>query len=433
MEYITQKYSLQYYFSKIQYVFFVLFIICIPFQDFGLQGTFFNYFGRNLSNFPLFGLIFLEVIKSFHGEFSKKRFIFYTVILMYIIGYSCIMILGYWNSIYFSLYIYKICSNLIIFIFWVFSYIYIKNHLNRKMGKYIVIAYLIHVLGWLLYDILKINVGSMLRYSTNLSLRYTGFTSETSFFTFTAILLGLLSIYYIKNNIFRGIILLSTIFFTITGGSKGAILCMFIAGFIFIFTSKYFKLWKRIILLIIITIIAGLGTYYLVLDSFIVDLEDYTSFSTRMSSILASIIILVHHPLGTGFGAFLPIYKEYIYDAFDILNEMIPYIPLSYLEISKWMQDSSGANMTIKSIFFQYIAYFGIVFIFIFFRYVITTIKVLFKLKKYFLVFIFLFTLIGLLTFANFNYDSIMVLAFISYKIKMEQNKNEIRRSNIKL
>lgn len=421
MEYVTQKYSLQYYLLKIQYVFFILFIVCIPFQDFGLQGTFLNYFGKNLSNFPLIGVIFLEVIKSFYYKVSKKRFIFYTVILMYIIGYSLIITLGYWNSINFSLSVYKICSNIIIFIFWGFSYIYIKNHLNDNIGKYIVAAYLVHILGWLLYDILKINIGTILRYSTNLSLRYTGFTSETSFFTFTATLLGILSVYYIKNNILRGLIILLTLFLMTTGGSKGAILCLFIAGIAYIFTLKNFKLWKKIILLIIITVIAGLGINYLVLDSFMVDLEDYTSFSTRMTSILTSIVILAHYPLGTGFGAFLPIYKEYIYTAFDILNGIIPYISLSYEEISTWMSDDSGANMTIKSIFFQYIAYFGIPFIVIILKYIILTIKMLVNLQERFLIFMFLFTLIGLLTFANFNYDSILVLAFISYKINMRK------------
>lgn len=422
MEYV--KYSLQYFLLKIQYIFFVLFIICIPFQDFGMQGTFFNYFGKNLSNFPLIGLIVLEFIKTFYYKYkiSKKFFAFYIVILMYIIVYSLIMILGYWNSIYFSLYIYKICSNLMIFIFWGFAYIYIKNHINNNVGKYVIVAYLIHILGWLLYDVLKINMGSILRYSTNLSLRYTGFTSEASFFSFTAILLGLLSVYYIKNNILRGIIILLTIFLIIEGGSKGTILCLFIASFIFVFMLKCFKLWGKIILLIIISIIAVSGINYLILDTFIGDLEDYTSFATRMTSILTSIMILLHYPLGTGFGAFLPIYKEYIYDAFDILNGVIPYITLSYQEISDWMQDSSGANMTIKSIFFQYTAYFGIPFIAIIFKYIIIKIKMLMKLKEYFLNFIFLFVLISLLTFANFNYDAILVFGILDGIIKKYNN-----------
>lgn len=420
--------SINYRFGKIEYILLAIFILCIPFQDFGLQETFLNYFGKNLSNLPLLGLFILMIVKILFCPIISKDNIIYIKIYIYIICYSLIMILGYYNSTYILTYVYKLCSNMTILFFWCYSYLYIKKY-SDKIGRFIVSAYIVHIIGWILYDVLKINLSTMIRYSINLSERYTGFTSEASFFSFTTVILGLLSVYYIKKKILKKIILLLTIYLLILGGSKGALICIFISSIIFVMIYNRFSLSKKLIILLIVMLISSLGFYYLILDSFIGDLEEYTSFATRASSILSSIIIIYNYPFGTGFGVFLPVYKEYLYTSFDILNNIIPYVSLSYLELSDWMSSNSGANMTIKSIIFQYLAYFGVPFIFMFFKYVLSIVKKLLYIKEYFLIFIFLFVLTGITTFANFNYDSILVLGILVGCIE-KHNKKDFNKND---
>lgn len=425
---IYDNYSISHRLEKIEYILLAMCILCIPFQDFGLQGTFLNYFGKNLSNLPLLGLFILIIVKMFFCPIINKDSVIYIKIYIYIICYSLIMILVHCNSIYILTYIYKLCSNMIILFFWCFFYLYIKKY-SDKIRVFVISAYIIHIIGWILYDVLKINLGTMLRYTINLSERYTGFTSEASFFSFTTVILGLLSIYYIKKNILKKIIILLTIYLLIVGGSKGTLICIFISSIIFVMIYNRFSLSKKLIVLFIIILISSLGFYYVILDSFIGDLEEYTSFATRVSSIFSSIIIIYNYPFGTGFGVFLPIYKEYLYTSFDILNNIIPYISLSYLELSDWMSSDSGANMTIKSIIFQYLAYFGIPFIFMFFKYVLNIVKNLLYIKEYFLMFIFLFVLTGIMTFANFNYDSILVLGILVGSIE-KHNKKDFNKND---
>lgn len=417
MEYLNKNHSLQNYLSKIQYLFFILFILCIPFQDFGLQGTFLGFFGINLSNIPLVVLIFISVIEILLGKkYNKKDFIFYISLLIYIIGYSLCMLLIYINDSYVDVYIYKIFSNVIILIFWLSAYIYTKKYVN-KIGKYIVSANIIHIIGWILCDILKLDLGKIIHYSRLVEYnRFSGFTGEASWFCFTAVLLGLLSIYYVKNKILRLVFCTLIIVFVIFGGSKGTLICMLLTFFFYIILNKKYNNIMKIIMLLGIILISFLGVYYILLNSFILDLEESTSFASRASSIISVFYILKDYPLGTGLGIFLPVFSIAIIKAFDLLNEYIPLIILNFEEIGEWLNNKDGINATVKNIVFQFVAYFGIPFLVVFIYYVRYIIKNIILYDKY--LWLFIFIIIGLLTFANFNYDSIVALAIISCEIK---------------
>lgn len=70
---LSKNYALRKYILKVNHILFALFILCIPFQDFGLQDTFLRVFGKNLSNIPLILLIVLSFINSLLGEKISKR------------------------------------------------------------------------------------------------------------------------------------------------------------------------------------------------------------------------------------------------------------------------------------------------------------------------------------------------------------------------
>lgn len=180
---LSKNYALRKYILKVNHILFALFILCIPFQDFGLQDTFLRVFGKNLSNIPLILLIVLSFINSLLGEkISKRDFMIFFGIIIYMVIYSLLVITNHINDDNIISYVYKIVSNSIIFIFWLYIYIYTKNH-TKKIGKYIIIANIIHIVGWIICDILKINLGNMIHYLSDADYnRFHGFTSEASLF-----------------------------------------------------------------------------------------------------------------------------------------------------------------------------------------------------------------------------------------------------------
>lgn len=417
---LSKNYALRKYILKVNHILFALFILCIPFQDFGLQDTFLRVFGKNLSNIPLILLIVLSFINSLLGEkISKRDFMIFFGIIIYMVIYSLLVITNHINDDNIISYVYKIVSNSIIFIFWLYIYIYTKNH-TKKIGKYIIIANIIHIVGWIICDILKINLGNMIHYLSDADYnRFHGFTSEASLFCFTSVILGFLSIYYTKNKIIRIIFGILILLFIIFGGSKGTLVCILISLLLYIILNKNYKIKTKFIFFSGIIIISFLGIYYILLNSFLLDLEESTSFASRFSSILSVSYILYDYPLGTGFGLFLPVFKIFIVKAFDLLNSYIPGIVLICEEIDNWISNENGENAVIKSIIFQYIAYFGIPFLIGFLYYIKYMIKNILYDEKF--LWLFIFIICGLLTFASFNYDSIIALAIIFTKIKERQ------------
>ncbi|WP_303996453.1 hypothetical protein [Megamonas hypermegale] len=423
MEILNKNYILQQYLSKLQYIFLVLFVLCIPFQDCGLQGTLLRYFGVNLSNIPLMILIFIACIKFLLGDkIREKNFIIYAGITVYIVAYSLIILLVNIDKTEIAFYMYKVASNTIIFIFWLFAYVYSEKYMN-KLGKYIVIANIINITGWVLCDFLKIDLGTMVHYRQGIEYnRFHGFSSETSLFSFMTIILGTISIYHVKSKLLKIIFFVFNIMVTLFGGSKGILISVILGTIIYFLLSKKYMLGLKIIMIICVLVIGLISGYYLLMDAFLIDLEQYTSFATRGSSILSTFYIISEYPFGTGFGIFLPVFKIVIVSAFDFFSSIISGYSLNFAEINEWISDSRGENATIKSIVFQFMAYFGIPFLALFVYYVRYTLKKVLNDEKY--LWLFVFIVCGLMTFAGFSYDSIIALAFISYKINIKSNTN---------
>lgn len=421
MEILNKNYILQQYLSKLQYIFLVLFVICIPFQDCGLQGTLLRYFGVNLSNIPLMILIFIACIKFLLGDkIREKNFIIYAGITVYIVAYSLIILLVNIDKTEIAFYMYKVASNTIIFIFWLFAYVYSKKYMN-KLGKYIVIANIINITGWVLCDFLKIDLGTMIHYTQGIEYnRFHGFSSETSLFSFMTIILGTLSIYHVKSKLLKIIFFVFNLIVILFGGSKGILISVLLGTIIYFLLSKKYMLVLKIIIIVCISVIGLISSYCLLMDAFLIDLEQFTSFATRGSSILSTFYIISEYPFGVGFGFFLPIFKIAIVNAFDFFSSSISGYSLNFAEINEWISDSRGENATIKSIVFQFIAYFGIPFLALFVYYVRYTLKKVLNNEK--CLWLFVFIVCGLMTFAGFSYDSIIALAFISHKINTYKN-----------
>lgn len=411
--------------QKIRHVFFVLFIICIPFQDFGLQATFLRFFGATLSNIPLIGLIVTLILGFILGEkTNKKSFILSGALLVYIIIYSLLVLLFTSDDNNLTFYIYKLFSNSIIFIFWLIAYIYTKNHL-QNIEKYIILAYIINIIGWIICDILSINLGSMIHFGHDADYpRFHGFTLEASYFCFLTVISGILSISFTKSKFLKILFFIPIIIILFLGGSKGSLIIFFLAILLYILLNKSYTIYLKLILFLFGLLTSIAIFYYFLLNSFLIDLEESTSFASRFSSIIATFYILKDFPFGTGFGAFLIVFKDAITQSFNLLNNYIPGIVLNFAEIDNWTSSSRQEGAAIRSIIFQFIAYWGVPFLALFIYYVKVYIRILQDINGC-IFYLFIFIICGLLTFASFNYESIIALAIIANKVAVLKQRSE--------
>ena len=282
MEILNKRNIYLFYLSKIQYIFIILFVICIPFQDCGLQGTPLRYLGMNLSNIPLMGAIFITFINFLLGDkIREKFFILSTILIIYMLIYSLLILLINVNELEIAFYMYKVFSNIIIFIFWLFAYIYLKKYMYN-LRKYIVIANIINIIGWILCNVLKIDLGKMIHYTQGIDYnRFHGFSSEASLFSFMTIILGTLSIYYIRNKFLKIVFFIFNIIVILFGGSKGILISLILGTIIYFLLSKKYKIGFKIVTVSFILLIGLISSYYLLMNAFLVDLEQFTSFATR--------------------------------------------------------------------------------------------------------------------------------------------------------
>lgn len=396
---------------------FVVFLVLLPFQDSGLSETALNYMGLYLSNIPLFIMVVVSsVYVIFNQQIRCPKLYIWIGVFGYLILYSLFVCL--WINEDMTVSIYKTIVGFISLFFQIYVFYICRNRVPI-IQKYIWIVFWIDISGWILCDVLKYDMGWIIHRGLG-DARFHGFASETSWFSFTTMILGLLSIEASDRKFFKIVYALLMISVVLFGGSKGTVICLLLAAVVGILLNNRVNLLLKPLMLIT----AGIITYAIfqsfVLDGFISDLSEFTSFATRVSSIVASFMIFIDYPFGTGYGAFQSILRIYYIDAFDLLNSYIPFFSLSAKEILGMLNDASGSGLSIKGVFFQYTAYFGLPFLLIIILSVHRFIKCRLELSNYWKIST-VFVVIGLLCFANFYYDSILFFAMLIGSVK---NKN---------
>jgi len=163
---------------------------------------------------------------------------------------------------------------------------------------------------------------------------------------------------YIKNSKVRSIILIITlIIFILTTGSKGLIISLIISLFILVMISKLKIKTRMLILGVVIIMCVILGPK--ILTSISNDIENYTSVATRVYTICTAIAVSVIYPFGIGNGLYLVIYKQFLSNHLNLLNQF--GLKLNNTEILSMINSNNDYNLAAKSGVFQYGIYWGIV------------------------------------------------------------------------
>jgi hypothetical protein len=147
---------------------------------------------------------------------------------------------------------------------------------------------------------------------------------------------------------------------TTLGGSKGGIICMLlILLFIFMLRAKA-SLLQAVALLILASPIAYLGAYFLLPQFGTEALKASNSIATRLTMQIVAGLILIHFPLGIGFGAMFPAIGKFLSQGIDLAQSLVPF-PLSFDEVTQYFTDPQYAGA--KSLAANFAIFFGFPFI----------------------------------------------------------------------
>jgi len=160
------------------------------------------------------------------------------------------------------------------------------------------------------------------------------FTAEPSHAVLLYLIFSLLSLFFIENVSLKIFIsILSGIIFILINSKGGFITLFFISIILFL---KKIKNIKYTFVLLLILVIASYLFVRFALPSIYVDINKFTSFSTRFSSLISVFIILFKYPFGLGYGSYLFYYPKILDQSYEIANTLFINlfgISLSYAEI----------------------------------------------------------------------------------------------------
>ncbi len=341
----------------------IILLIQIPFQNFFLNQTPLGIFGSNMSLITVnlfFVIIFLS--QTNYLKFSKE----YLMTLMVFLFITLISLLFGDLFIKNTNLIIKTVKNLIFYsqpfiVFYVFNYFYKTDSslikVSISMSLYIFLFLLVYLL---LHScgIFTLDTNSILHGIENSNMRPRLFSSESSMAVTVFITFGVMASMRFDNIYFKILIMLCILYGSVLLQSKSAFLTLFLVG---IWSLKSFKLQYKLILIFssIALLLLSFSSMMNYLLNIQYSIEEHTSFSTRLTMILAGIISLFYYPFGSGIGTYLNFFDSNIIEAKKVTELIFNYFDLvpNFSEVNTYL--TSAVSYSTKSMLFNVIMYFG--------------------------------------------------------------------------
>lgn len=183
------------------------------------------------------------------------------------------------------------------------------------------------------------------------------------------------------SNIKKLIVLLLSFFIFIKIGSKGAFISLFFAFVIAILLNS--KNYKIALILLIPFLVAMFHIVKFVIPAIVIDINNFTSFSTRLTALMSIFYILIFYPIGTGYGSYLYFFPGILISSYNGINSIFKAIfnvNINFNEINEMV--TTGINVGAKAAVPQFVMFsgwFGLLFLFAIFY---TSFKYLKYLKE---------------------------------------------------
>lgn len=345
-----------------------LWIILIPFQDTSLQGTYLSFLGASLSFLPISILIFISFIETLlKGRFNIVAFI--AIIYVFLVSFAGLLVYGI--ASHNENLLLKTFKLFILNALFIFPMLYII--LNKKtdfirLKNVVRITFFLIILSVLVNDVLQIHFftqSEFLHYHENLNMRPRGFALESSTLGSLIVVMGLIYVHFVKGIREKVFVLTLTVVFLVFTASKGGLLALLLSLFIYYLLRLPKDTLRNPLYIVFGFLFIIFAAYFSVpkiLEMINNDLYNSTSIATRSTLALSTLIIMIHNPLGVGYGGFLPVLSSTIPDAMNLLNHIFA---LNFNEVSNYVNANSDTAISTKTFLFDNIIYFGIPFLLI--------------------------------------------------------------------
>jgi hypothetical protein len=390
------KFNMNFVRSKAIKFLLFLFVILIPFQDLGLKKTFLRELGASISFLPM---LFVILILSLRWLIRAKRF---PSMFIYACLYLCIL------NIFFYIYfdfkfrgIDLLCKGLSTFILQfllVFPVYLFSKYDSRIFKKIVYFSFFVLILGIFLVDIAMVpcfsNSGLYHAVSFELTnMRPRGFSLEASSLAFTLVTLGFLVLHFLKSKFYSAVFVFFLIILLGFIRSKGVFPAIALSMCLAIVFSK--KSYKFKLAIFLVSICFVILYYHHFLNKLLLDITFYTSFGTRFTAIIASVLTCIKYPFGVGSVGFLPAFTEMIPSASNIVSS---FVDVNFYEIYSYLDKSKITAINTKSFFFDCLIMYGVPFVLVFMWF---HFKIIYKLRElkcsFFLIMLTLYLLVSLM------------------------------------
>lgn len=385
-------------------------IVCQPFSAI-YRPSILGYLASSPSN--LLALIVVLFVFAFNfvrpqRQFSKSSLILliWPVLLMpfYFLRY---MDLGH---------LYKWFSIMILNLVWYSPLFFVKYVSVRLLNKAVGVSVVVAVLFIVAYDFLNLEFGKSIVFSENYLENITGkprgsFEENSHLGVF---LCRFIVLWFLLRNIrgkvsisSQGTMLLILLVLSAILQSKGLAITVVVSSLISLRSTKALGVFG-------IILFALSGFFETIIADFYIDLDNYTSLSTRLALSITSVRLFAANIIGVGTFGFYPAFQNHLGEVLDILA----VYPLNLTEVEDILH--SGINLSSKSTLLDQVSIGGIPFIIIFYRWLF---KVDYSTQiNRFAVAILLLT--SFYTSGNSTFSFFFLLSVLTFKLKSTTYEN---------
>lgn len=343
------------------------FICLTPFQDTILQVTPLQRLGSSFSVIPLLLIVFLEIARRvIRFDFVFRRFLI--VMVVYAILVSLFGVFEFssdapnadmiWQAA-------KLAIDSALVLYVIFGIDYSDT---RLVGFAVQVAFFTTIAGILMNDFNLFGLSGL----TNSGFfhqspvldpfdhRWRGLTKEPSVLAPLLMGMGLLCAHFAKGVWMKRTYWMLALTITALGGSKGGVISMLVILFFVLMLRMKAGIVQGFLLILLFAPIAFLGVNILLPQFGAEAVRASNSIATRLTMQLVAGLILLHFPLGIGFGAMFPAIGRFLAEAMHMAQSLVPF-PLLFDEVSTYFSEPQDAGA--KSLAANFAIFFGFPFV----------------------------------------------------------------------
>jgi hypothetical protein len=367
-----------------------------PFQDTFLQKTPLKLPAASLSFLPLMALFILAGIQRL---LRRPLTISRPMLIMAV--YAAVVCIA--NVVWVTngeavLYTQSLFARGLLAVLVLFAMFGINYRFTRWLRVAVYLGFFFTIVGIACDRLLGANAIVLLQNTPSFSGKPRGFCTEASTLSVQIVASGMLTAHFLTRPWQKWTVGILTAALLVLSNSKGGLisllLCIVVLGVVKTRSSVLAKVGVSFVLLPLIYF----GSLFIFsIFGALIEVNQTSTIATRLSMAVYALITLAHNPFGVGFTGFLPSIPRYLPQAMRFVQGLFP-LPLAFVEVRGYLYPPQS-EADCKTLFFDFLVFFGIPFAIVFFRFVGGLLRELFKIQCNWLFVGVLFSAMAMMTY----------------------------------